>query len=104
MAVFGLVTVSGSLIVYSMHLPAKAIVKIAAHTGDATSLDWHPIQPFILATGGAGERTVKVWNLESSLAMKKDDAYASLNMNTTNTIRSEVSGTSEGSSETDKSG
>lgn len=57
--VFALVTVSGSLIVYNMHVSVRAIVKIAAHTGDATSLDWHPLRPYVLATGGAGDRCVK---------------------------------------------
>lgn len=57
--VFALVTVSGSLVVYSMHVSMKAIVKIAAHTGDATCLDWHPTRPYIVATGGSGDRCVK---------------------------------------------
>jgi WD40 repeat protein len=51
--VFGLVTVSGTLAVYSMHITVKALVKIAAHTGDATSLDWHPTRRFVVATGGS---------------------------------------------------
>jgi WD40 repeat protein len=58
-SVFALVTVSGSLIVYSMHVASRALVKIAAHTGDATSLDWHPTKPYVIATGGAGDRCVK---------------------------------------------
>jgi hypothetical protein len=58
-SVFALVTVSGSLIVYNMHVSSRALVKIAAHTGDATSLDWHPTKPYVIATGGAGDRCVK---------------------------------------------
>lgn len=57
--VFALVTVSGSLVVYSMHVSWKSIVKIAAHAGDATSLDWHPTRPYVIATGGSGDRCVK---------------------------------------------
>ena len=50
---------SGSLVVYSMHVTWKAIVKIAAHAGDASSLDWHPTRPYVIATGGSGDRCVK---------------------------------------------
>ena len=57
--VFALVTVSGSLVVYSMHVTWKSIVKIAAHAGEATSLDWHPTRPYVIATGGSGDRCVK---------------------------------------------
>jgi WD repeat-containing protein 24 len=57
--VFALVTASGLLIVYNMFVAARPIVKISAHAGDATSLDWHPTKPFVIATGGAGDRCVK---------------------------------------------
>lgn len=57
--VFALVTGNGSLVVYSMHVAWKAIVKIDAHAGEATSLDWHPTRPYIIATGGAEDRCVK---------------------------------------------
>jgi WD40 repeat protein len=57
--VFALVTVSGSLIIYSMHVSSRAILKVAAHTGDATTLDWHPTRPYVIATGGSNDRTVK---------------------------------------------
>ncbi len=57
--VFALVTVSGSLIVYNMNIPARALVKIAAHGEDASTLDWHPTRPFVLATGGSADRCVK---------------------------------------------
>ena len=59
LSVFAIVSVSGSLIVYTMHVAMRALVKVAAHTGDATSLDWHPKRPFVLATGGSGDRCVK---------------------------------------------
>ena len=57
--VFAIVTMSGSLVVYSMHVTWKAIVKIAAHAGDASCLDWHPTRPYVIATGGSGDRCVK---------------------------------------------
>jgi hypothetical protein len=56
---FALVTVSGSLVVYNMNVAMKSLVKVAAHTGDATSLDWHPTRPYVIATGGSGDRCVK---------------------------------------------
>ena len=64
---FGAVTSNGNLVVYNMHVVVKALVKIAAHTGDAASLDWHPRWPFVVATGGSSDRFVKIWDLESSL-------------------------------------
>jgi WD repeat-containing protein 24 len=102
--IFGLVTASGSLILYSMHVSVRAMVKIAAHTGDATSLDWHPTRPFVIATGGSGDRTVKVWNLQSALDKSGKDAqdHCSVSANS-NTWKSEVSTNSQSSSETDKS-
>ena len=42
-----------------MHVPMRAMAKIAAHTVDATCLDWHPTRPYVIATGGAGDRCVK---------------------------------------------
>lgn len=57
--VFAVVTTSGSLVIYNMHITWKAIIKIAAHAGDATCLDWHPTLPYTVATGGAGDRCVK---------------------------------------------
>lgn len=118
--------------VYSMHITAKAIVKIAAHNGDATSLDWHPTRKYVIATGGSADRCVKgeflrktvwwmcgtltlvklltlpchqVWDLESSISMtKRDDTNIAYNSNTWNTTKSEVSTNSCSSSETDKSG
>jgi WD40 repeat protein len=65
--IFGVVTSNGNLVVYNMNVTIKALVKIAAHTGDAASLDWHPRWPFVVATGGSSDRFVKIWDLESSL-------------------------------------
>jgi hypothetical protein len=75
-SVFALVTVSGSLIVYSMHVSSRAMVKIAAHTGDATSLDWHPTKPYVIATGGAGDRCVKGESLHRSATECSNRCYS----------------------------
>mmetsp|Transcript_28219 Transcript_28219/g.68666 ORF Transcript_28219/g.68666 Transcript_28219/m.68666 type:complete len:1114 (-) Transcript_28219:1954-5295(-) len=99
---FGVVTGSGNLIVYSMFLTAKALVKIAAHTKEVTTLDWHPINPFLVATGGQ-DRCVKVWDLESFLNMDKqqgDHTSITINSNTWGTTQS---ANSTNSSETEKS-
>lgn len=80
--VFALVTSSGSLIAYNIHLYHKAIAILTAHAGEATTLDWHPKQKGIIATGGAGDRCVKIWSLLDKLTMDKDDAYMSYNSNT----------------------
>lgn len=100
--IFGLVTVSGCLIVYNMFVPARAIVKLSAHAGDATTLDWHPTRPYVVATGGAGDRCVKVWDLENSLSMAKDDSNMAANSNTANSKTDSIA--TESSSETDRSG
>ena len=96
--VFALVTSSGSLIAYHMHVPPRALFKMTAHSGDATTLDWHPTVPGIIATGGANDRSVKVWNLEKHLSMNhKDDSHMASNMNTMTSVAT------EDSSETDRS-
>jgi hypothetical protein len=106
---------------------SRAIVKIVAHTGDATTLDWHPTRPYVIATGGAGDRCVKgtnkllvsakqnttcshhhdflllVWNLESYVNMNKRDENIAINSGTTNTVKSELSTNSDDSSETERS-
>lgn len=89
--VFALVTSSGSLIAYNMNIKAKALVKITAHSGESTTLAWHPIKPNIVATGGASDRCVKVWDLESSLNMQKDDSNMSSNLNTMTSVMTEGS-------------
>jgi len=57
--VFALVTTNGSLVVFNTHVTWKALVKIAAHDGDASSLDWHPTRPYVIATGGSSDKFVK---------------------------------------------
>lgn len=80
-----------------MHVPPRALVKMTAHSGDATTLDWHPLAPDILASGGASDRSVKVWNLENYLSLNnKDESYMAFNANTV------TSHGTEGSSETDR--
>ena len=89
--VFALVTSSGSLIAYNMNVKAKALLKITAHSGESTTLAWHPIQPNVVATGGASDRCVKVWDLESYLSMKKDDSNMASNVNTMTSVMTETS-------------
>lgn len=129
--VFALVTVSGSLVVYDRRIAIKALAKVAAHNGDASCLDFHPTQPFIIATGGANDNRVNgmysvvvlvlrmrheqncstqfvmnlqtVWDLESSITMKKADSNVHANANTMNTAKSETSGNSVSSNDTDRS-
>jgi len=57
--VFALVTDTGHLIVYNINNPDKPWEKIAAHGAEASTLDWHPTRPYIIATGGAADRSVK---------------------------------------------
>jgi WD repeat-containing protein 24 len=70
--VFAIATAGGSLVVYNMRVRVRALVKIAAHSGDATTLSWHPSprMGFVIATGGATDRCVKVWNLESYIDLR----------------------------------
>jgi WD40 repeat protein len=56
---------------------------MSAHSGDATTLDFHPTKPNIIATGGSSDRSVKVWDLESDLMFgQKDDGFVAVNYNT----------------------
>lgn len=64
-----MVTNSGTLLVYNIHVPATPWVRIQAHDGEATTVDWHPSRSYIVATGGAVDRCVKVWDLESSMSL-----------------------------------
>jgi WD40 repeat protein len=100
-AVFALVTTSGSLIVYNMHVFYRALLKMTVHSGDTTTLDWHPTFPHILATGGAIDRCVKIWDLESYLTMTKDTSNVSSSYGSL-TSRAE-SGNTESSADTDRS-
>lgn len=82
---FALVTRSGWLIAYNLCLAGRALVKISAHSVDATALDWHPLKPNIIATGGAADRCIKIWDLDvflSFLTHGKDDNNISANANT----------------------
>ena len=87
---------------YHRLLPQPAMCKLTAHAGDATSVDWHPTHPYLVATGGSMDRTVKVWDLEAYLNVhenKKDMANLSVNFGTL-TSRGE---STDASSETDRS-
>jgi hypothetical protein len=57
--VFALVTDTGHLIVYNINHPEKPWEKIAAHGAEASTIDWHPTRPYVIATGGAADRSVK---------------------------------------------
>ena len=46
------------LCVYDIRIN-KPLVKESTHAGDATSVDWHPAQKYIIATGGGRDRSVK---------------------------------------------
>ena len=92
--IFAMVTSSGSLILYHRSLPMRALGKLTAHTGDATALDWHPTRRGFLATGGSGDRCVKVWDLDDLIAMRKDDDNMQYNVNTL-TSRGESVGTED---------
>ena len=88
---------SGSLIVYNQYIAARAMVKMTAHSGDASTLDWHPTHPNVIATGGASDRSVKVWDLESDLSMNyKEDANVERN-SVTMTSRADSIGTTDSS-------
>jgi len=65
-----------------MWIQHSTLIKMTAHAGDATTLDWHPRQRGIIATGGAGDRCVKIWNLLDKLNLEKDDSYMAVNSNT----------------------
>mmetsp|Transcript_62676 Transcript_62676/g.70081 ORF Transcript_62676/g.70081 Transcript_62676/m.70081 type:complete len:1140 (+) Transcript_62676:51-3470(+) len=110
--IFGAVTASGNFVIYNMHVSFKALVKIAAHTGFASSLDFHPQRPYVVATGGSADRSVKIWNLESSLeyfvnhnSNRNGTHQHNMhdNANTWNTAKSDVSNNSASSSESQPS-
>lgn len=52
-------TDTGHLIVYNINHPEKPWEKIAAHGAEASTIDWHPTRPYVIATGGAADRSVK---------------------------------------------
>ena len=57
---FAMVTNNGFLIVHNINLVnnGRPMVRIAAHAREATTLDWHPTERYIIATGSV-DRTVK---------------------------------------------
>lgn len=57
---FAMVTNNGFLVVHNMAIMnnGRPMVRIAAHAREATTLDWHPTEPYIIATGSV-DRTVK---------------------------------------------
>jgi len=99
--IFALVTSSGSLIVYNRFVRATYMVKISAHDRDATTLDWHPTRKYTIATGGSNDRSVKVWNLQSSLDSSTTTADSSANMAANQGTFSSRGGESTHSNESD---
>jgi WD40 repeat protein len=68
-------------------MAGKALFKTSAHSGEATTLDWHPLRSNIIATGGGSvDRCVKIWDLEMYLSFlvqnTKDDSNMATNSNT----------------------
>lgn len=57
--VFALVTDTGHLIIYNINHPERPWEKIGAHGAEASTLDWHPTRPYVIATGGVADRSVK---------------------------------------------
>jgi hypothetical protein len=68
---FAMVTSNGFLVVHNAQLVnnGRPMVRIAAHAREATTLDWHPIDPYIIATGSV-DKTVKGKILETFKEMK----------------------------------
>jgi len=69
---FAMVTNNGFLVVYYTIVPHRPTVRIAAHAREATTLDWHPTKPYVIATGGV-DMKVKVWDLEDELSLSNFD-------------------------------
>lgn len=57
--VFAMVSDNGTLCVYDIRLNRPVMKTTSAHAGEATSVDWHPSEKYILATGGGRDRLVK---------------------------------------------
>jgi WD40 repeat protein len=102
--VFALVTASGALIVYNQYITARVIIRISAHSGDASTIHWHPTQCNVIATGG--DRSVKIWNFEreferefnSSNSTNRDDVIT-LNMERNASTSTSRGGESVGTNE-----
>jgi WD40 repeat protein len=65
--IFALVTAGGTLVAYHRRVKVRSLVKLTAHGREASCLDWHPRLPHIVATGGANDGSVKVWDLSRQL-------------------------------------
>ena len=55
-----------------MRVTARPWMKIPAHSGEATTVDWHPTRPYIIATGGGRDRSVKS---EYRVSYRTDETY-----------------------------
>ncbi len=62
---FAVVSSDGSLVVYHTVIEWP-IVRIHAHGLEATTLDWHPSKPYLIATGGV-DKKVKVFDLQADI-------------------------------------
>lgn len=72
---FAMVTDSGALIVYDIHISHEPWVKErSAHPGEATTVDWHPTRRYVIATGGGRDRNVK-GNCQMSATHFYTDAF-----------------------------
>ena len=69
--VFAMVTDNGTLLVYDIRVTSRPWIRLAAHAGEASCLDWHPTRRYHLATGGGRDRSVKVWDLEDGLNLSQ---------------------------------
>jgi len=69
----------------------KPLSKESVHAGDATSLDWHPTRPNVLATAGGRDRSVKVWDCASQLCDGGEESQANIKLNSAS-YRSDKSG------------
>lgn len=90
-----MVTGSGSLFVYNQYITARVVVRISAHSSDASTIHWHPTRCNVIATGG--DRSVKIWDFEreferefNSNGTSRDDIL------TQNMERNASTGTSRG--------
>lgn len=111
-------TDSGHLIVYNINQSEIPWEKIAAHDKGASTLDWHPTRPYVIATGGSADKSVKstmpfifvcchsrhlfshslpffqVWDLET-----KSEANRTQNSNTATSLQSDRSAVTDDANE-----
>jgi len=91
--VFAMVTDNGMLCVYDIRFN-KPLLRENAHSGEATTVDWHPTRKYTIATGGGRDRSVKVWDLESGLNIHKNEESTNNIKSNSCSFRSENSGES----------